>query len=90
VAVVDEVADKRGTREVATEYLKFLYSDEGQRIAGRHFYRPSNPEILKEFGDVYNLSAKLITIRDPLFGDWEAAQKKHFADGAIFDKIYSK
>ena len=90
VTVVDEVVDKRGTRELATAYLTHLYSDAGQRIAGKHYYRPSNPEILKEFGDKYDLSAKLVSIDDPLFGGWEAAHKKHFADGAVFDQIYSK
>jgi sulfate transport system substrate-binding protein len=90
VTVVDGVVEKRGTRAVATAYLERLYSDEGQRIAGRHYYRPSNPEILKEFGQLYDLSTKLITIDDPLFGGWAAAQKKHFVDGAIFDQIYVK
>ena len=90
VTVVDEVVDKRGTREVAAEYLRYLYSDEGQRIAGRHYYRPSNPEILKEFGEVYDLDSKLISIDDPLFGGWHQAQAKHFADGGVFDRIYAK
>ncbi|MDR1658116.1 MAG: sulfate ABC transporter substrate-binding protein [Deltaproteobacteria bacterium] len=90
VTVVDEVVEKRGTRELATEYLNYLYSDEGQRIAGKHYYRPSNPEILKEFGQYYDLSTQLITIDDPLFGGWATAQKYHFSDGAIFDKIYTK
>ncbi|MDR3204345.1 MAG: sulfate ABC transporter substrate-binding protein [Deltaproteobacteria bacterium] len=89
VTVVDEVVDKRGTREIATEYLTFLYSDEGQRLAGKHFYRPSNPEILKEFGNQF-VSTQLITIDNPLFDGWEKAQKEHFTDGAIFDQIYVK
>ena len=86
VAVVDEVVDKRGTREVATEYLNFLYTDEAQRIAGDNYYRPSNPEILKEYADVFNLGINLVTIND--FGGWDAAQAKHFTDGGVFDEIY--
>ena len=84
------VADKRGTREVATEFLNRIYTDEGQRIAGKHCCRPSNPDILKEFGEQCDLSAKLITIDDPLFGGWLAAHKKHLSDGGIFDQIFTK
>jgi sulfate transport system substrate-binding protein len=90
VAVVDTYVDKKGTRELATEYLKYLYSDEGQRIAGNHYYRPSNPEILKEFSKFFDLNLKHITIDDPLFGGWGKAQKEHFSDGGIFDQIYTK
>lgn len=88
VAVVDEVVDKRGTRDVATEYLEYLYSDEAQRIAGDNYYRPSNEEILKEYSDVFNLDINLVTIND--FGGWDEAQKVHFADGGVFDQIYEK
>ena len=88
VAVVDDVVDRKGTREVATEYLSYLYSDEAQRIAGDNYYRPSNPDILKEYADVFDLNVNLVTIQD--FGGWEEAQKTHFADGGIFDKIYEK
>ena len=88
VAVVDEVVDKRGTREVATEYLSYLYSDEAQRIAGDNFYRPSNPDILKEYADVFDLDVKLVTIDD--FGGWNKAHETHFDDGGIFDQIYEK
>lgn len=88
VAIVDEVVDKRGTREVATEYLNYLYSDEAQKIAGDNYYRPSNEEILKEYSDVFNLDINLVTIDD--FGGWDEAQKKHFADGGIFDQIYEE
>jgi sulfate transport system substrate-binding protein len=90
VAVVDEVVDKRGTRELATEFLTYLYSDVGQRLAGKYYYRPSNPDILKEFGSYFDLSTKLITIDDPLFGGWAKAQKYHFTDGGVFDQIYTK
>ena len=88
IAVVDEVVDQRGTRKVATEYLNYLYSDEAQRIAGDNYYRPYNKEILKEYSDVFDLNINLVTIKD--FGGWDETQKKHFADGGIFDKIYEK
>jgi sulfate transport system substrate-binding protein len=90
VAIVDTYVDKKGTRELATEYLKYLYSDVGQRLAGEHYYRPSNPEILKEFGKYFDLNLKLITIDDPLFGGWEKAQTRHFSDNGVFDQIYTK
>ncbi|MDR1164748.1 MAG: sulfate ABC transporter substrate-binding protein [Deltaproteobacteria bacterium] len=89
VAIVDENADKKGTRDLATAYLQYLYSENGQRIAGKHFYRPSNPAIAQEFKDVFTLSMELITIDDPLFGGWDIAQEKHFNDGGVFDRIYS-
>lgn len=88
VAVVDEVVDARGTRDVATEYLSYLYSDEAQRIAGDNFYRPSNEEILQEYEDTFDLDINLVTIDD--FGGWDEAQEKHFADGGIFDQIYEQ
>lgn len=86
VAIVDSVVDKRGTREVAHEYLQYLYSDEAQRIAGDNYYRPSNKDILKEYGDQFDLGIVLVTIND--FGGWAKAQETHFADGGVFDEIY--
>ena len=88
VAVVDSVVDKKGTRDVATEYLNYLYSDEAQRIAGDNYYRPSNEKILKEYKDVFDLDINLVTIKD--FGGWDKAQKTHFADGGVFDQIYEE
>ncbi|MCI6560423.1 MAG: sulfate ABC transporter substrate-binding protein [Ruminococcus sp.] len=88
VAVVDSVVDKRGTREAATEYLSYLYSDEAQRVAGKNYYRPSDPEILNEFADVFDLDVNLVTIDD--FGGWDKAQTEHFADGGVFDQIYEE
>lgn len=88
VAIVDEVVDLRGTREVATEYLNYLYSDEAQRIEAENFYRPSNQKILQEYSNVFDLNVKLVTIND--FGGWAKAQKEHFSDGGIFDQIYEK
>lgn len=90
VAIVDSVVDKRGTRDITTEYLQYLYSDDGQRIAGKNYYRPRNPKILKEFSKVFDLNLKLITIDDPLFGGWDKAQATHFADGGTFDEIYRR
>ncbi|MCI7767404.1 MAG: sulfate ABC transporter substrate-binding protein [Oscillospiraceae bacterium] len=86
VAIVDKVVDKRGTRDAATEYLNFLYSDEAQRIAGDNYYRPSNEAILKEYADTFDLNVNLVTIQQ--FGGWDEAQTKHFADGGVFDEIY--
>ncbi len=88
VAIVDAVVEKKGTREIATEYLKWLYSDEGQEIAARNFYRPRNEYILKKYADVFK-PLKLFTI-DEAFGGWVKAHNDHFADGAIFDQIYNK
>ncbi|MGY3855081.1 sulfate ABC transporter substrate-binding protein [Aeromonas aquatilis] len=86
VALVDKVAKKHGTEAVAKAYLDYLYSDEGQHIVAKHHYRPSNPAILKETADQFPKLA-LFTVKD-LEGDWEKAQKKHFAQGGLFDQIY--
>ncbi|OGU13673.1 MAG: hypothetical protein A2076_03785 [Geobacteraceae bacterium GWC2_53_11] len=83
VTVIDRVADKRGTRKLAEEYLKYLYTDEGQKIAAKHYYRPINPKIPTRLAKV-----KLYTI-DKAFGGWQKAQKTHFADGGTFDQIYA-
>ena len=88
VAVVDETAKKRGTEEVAKAYLEYLYSDEGQEIAAKNYYRPSNKEILKKYSDVFNLDMKMVSIDD--FGGWDNAYEKFFQDGGIFDQIYTK
>ncbi|MDS4041120.1 MAG: sulfate ABC transporter substrate-binding protein [Candidatus Competibacter sp.] len=86
VAIVDRVVDKRGARAVARAYLDYLYGDEGQNIAGKHFYRPSNPAIAARFAHQFP-KLDLFTIHD-MFGGWENAQKTHFADGGVFDQIY--
>jgi sulfate transport system substrate-binding protein len=86
VSIVDKVVDKRGTREVAEAYLKYLYSSEGQNLAGKHFYRPRDPQAAAKYASVFP-TLKLIDI-DEKFGGWDAAQKKHFADGGVFDQIY--
>ena len=89
VAVVDANVRRHGTEEVAKAYLRFLYSDEAQRMQGRNYYRPSNPNILKEFANLFDLNIQLVNIDDN-FGGWEAATARFFADGAIFDQIYRK
>jgi sulfate/thiosulfate-binding protein len=88
VALVDTNVDRKGTREIAQAYLEYLYSDEGQNLAGKHFYRPSNPEILEKYKEQYP-DLKLFTI-DEVFGGWGPATTKFFDDGAIFDQIYLK
>jgi len=84
VAVVDKVALRRGTADVARAYLEYLYSKEGQEIVAKHYYRPRDPEVAAKYANVFP-KVNLVTIAD--FGGWDAAQKKHFADGAIFDQI---
>lgn len=89
VAVVDKVVDRKGTRAVAEEYLKYLYSEEGQDIAGRHFYRPAvsrkaQAKYARQFPKL-----NLFTI-DQAFGGWEQATRAHFADGGSFDQIYTR
>jgi sulfate transport system substrate-binding protein len=85
VTVVDRVVDKRGTRTVATEYLKYLYSDVGQELAAKHFYRPRLAAVAAKYADRYP-SVELVTV-DGEFGGWHAAHVKHFTGGAIFDQI---
>lgn len=87
VAIVDENVEKNGTEEVAEEYLSHLYDDEAQRIIGEYGYRPSNEEILEEFADEFDLDMELCTIDD--FGGWDHAYEVYFADGGVFDEIYS-
>jgi sulfate transport system substrate-binding protein len=86
VAVVDKVAQKHGTTEVATAYLKFLYSAEGQEIAAKNFYRPRLAAVKKKYAGSFS-AVKLFTI-DEVFGGWTKAQATHFADGGVFDQIY--
>jgi len=86
VALVDGNVDAKGTRKGAEAYLQYLYSDVGQKIAAKHYYRPYKPELankedIARFGEV-----KLSTIED--FGGWAEAQPKYFGDGGVFDKIY--
>ena len=88
VAVVDKVVEKRGTRLTAQAYLDYLYSEEGQAIAAKHHYRPTNAKIAAQHAKQFP-KLKLVTI-DDTFGGWVKAQKAHFADGGTFDQIYLK
>ncbi|HOB47044.1 MAG TPA: sulfate ABC transporter substrate-binding protein [Zoogloea sp.] len=85
VSIVDKVVDKHGTRKVATAYLEYLYSPEGQTIAGDNYYRPRDAKIAAKYAKQF-APVKLFTI-DEVFGGWSAAQKTHFADGGLFDQI---
>ena len=86
VAVVDKVVDKHGTRKVAEEYLKYLYTTEGQEIAARNYYRPIDEKVAAKYAKQFP-KISLFTI-DKVFGGWQKAQKTHFADGGVFDQIY--
>jgi sulfate/thiosulfate transport system substrate-binding protein len=86
VAVVDKVVAKKGTKVVAEEYLKFLYTVEGQEIAARNFYRPRDEKVAAKYAANF-AKVELFTI-DKAFGGWANAQKAHFADGGTFDQIY--
>ena len=84
VSVVDKVVDKRGTRAVATAYLEYLYSPEGQEIAAKNYYRPIDPKVAAKYAKTF-APVKLFTIDDE-FGGWTKAQKTHFSDGGVFDQ----
>ena len=103
VAIVDEVVDNRGTRDVATEYLQYLYSEEAQKLEADNYYRPSNESILAEYESTANSNViteipsdgKWIVTNVDLtninhFGGWQEAAQKHFVDGALFDSIYEQ
>jgi len=86
VALIDKNVDQRGTRKVAEAYLEFLYSEEGQEIVAKHYYRPQNKEILRKYANNF-VSVELFTI-DEVFDNWQQAQEKHFESGGVFDQIY--
>ena len=86
VAVIDKVVDRKGTREVAEAYLRFLYSPEGQEIAAKHFYRPQDAGVAAKHAGRF-AAVKLFTVEDA-FGGWQNAQRQHFADGGTFDQLY--
>ena len=86
VSVVDKVVDKRGTRKIAEAYLQYLYSEEAQEIAAKHYYRPTVESVAKKYAARFQ-KINLFTV-DELFGGWQKAQDKHFDDGGVFDKIY--
>ncbi len=86
VTVVDKVAKKRGTLEIAQAYLQFLYSDQGQELVAKHYYRPRNQAVATKYAATFP-QITLFTI-DEVFGGWTKAQATHFADGGVFDQIY--
>ena len=88
VAVVDKVVDKKGTRQVAEAYLQYLFSEEGQEIAAKHFYRPTHAKVAEKYAAKFP-KIELFKI-DDAFGGWKNAHKAHFADGGTFDQIYLK
>jgi sulfate/thiosulfate-binding protein len=88
VAVVDKTVDRKGTRAVAEAYLQFLYSPQGQQIAAENYYRPIDPKVAAQHEKTFT-KVSLFTI-DQQFGGWAKAQKTHFADGGVFDRIYTK
>src|SRR3989441_8569926 len=87
VAVVDKVVDKRGTRKVAEAYLQYLYSDEGQEIAAKNYYRPTSDKVAQKYAAQFP-KIKLVTLSE-IAGNWTQAQKTHFADGGVFDQVYA-
>jgi sulfate transport system substrate-binding protein len=87
VAVVDKVAIRRGTTDIARAYLEYLYSKPGQEIVAKHFYRPRDAEVAAKHTNVFP-TIPLVTIAD--FGGWSKAQSTHFADGGVFDRIYAR
>jgi len=86
VAVVDRVVDRHGTRELARAYLEFLYSPRGQDIAARHYYRPRLQEVQARYADRFP-ALRLFSVEE-MFGSWAEAQRRHFADGGIFDSLF--
>ncbi|HWK50163.1 MAG TPA: sulfate ABC transporter substrate-binding protein [Steroidobacter sp.] len=87
VAVIDRNAERHGTSAVARAYLEYLYTDAGQEVAAKNYYRPTNPAILAKYGKTFPKIGTLVAIAD--FGGWTKAQATHFADGGVFDRIYS-
>jgi len=87
VTLVDRYADKHGTREVAEAYLKYLYSEEGQSLASKHFFRPVSGPAARRAPSEAGDKIELFQLEE-IFGDWKAAQKSHFDDGGSFDQLY--
>lgn len=86
VTLVDKVASKNGNKEVAQAYLEYLYSPEGQEIAAKHYYRPTDEKVLSKYQSQFP-KLPLFTLAE-ISGDWQKTQKKHFVDGGVFDEIY--
>ena len=88
VSVVDKVVDKRKTRAIATAYLQYWYTPEGQQIAARNYYRPRDPAVQEKYSEQFS-KVNIVTI-DDVFGGWTKAHDTHFKDGGTFDQIYAK
>ena len=88
VTVVDRNVDRKGTRKLAEAYLQFLYTEEAQDLIGKHFYRPISAKAQAKYARQLP-KLNLFTI-DQAFGGWDQASKMHFADGAVFDQIYTR
>lgn len=88
VTWVDKVVKRRGTEAVAKAYLEFLYTEQGQEIAAKHYYRPRNEAVAKKYEQQF-AKVNLFTV-DELFGGWQKAQKTHFSDGGVFDQIFQR
>jgi sulfate/thiosulfate-binding protein len=88
VSIVDKVVDRKGTREIATAYLEYLYTPEGQEIAAKNFYRPRLAEVAEKYAKQFP-KIELFTV-DEAFGGWTKAQKTYFDDGGVFDQIYQQ
>lgn len=86
VALVDQVVDRRGTRAVAQAYVEYLYTEDGQEIAAKHYYRPRSPAVAAKYAAQFP-RVELLTL-DEVFGSWRQAQQAHFSDGGLFDQIY--
>ena len=89
VAVVDKVVDEHGTRKVAEEYLKYLYSDEGQEIAAQNHYRPRSESVARKHAGEFT-KLELVPLEEVIQGGWKVAQKTHFDDGGVFDQIFKQ
>jgi sulfate transport system substrate-binding protein len=89
VSIVDQNVDEHGTRKVAEEYLKYLYSPQGQELAAKHFYRPRDAAVAARYANQFQPIPRLLTI-DDTFGGWSKAQATHFADHGTFDRIYGR
>ena len=87
VAVVDRNADRKGTRAVAQAYLEYLYTPQAQEIAARHHYRPRDAKVASRYAETF-ARVSLFTI-DEMFGGWTQAQRTHFNDGGVFDRLYT-
>ncbi len=87
VAIIDRVVDKKGTRALAKGYLDYLYSEEGQDVAARHYLRPRSAKVAAKYAKAFK-TIPLFTV-DEMFGGWSKAQKTHFDDGGEFDRIFA-